>query len=408
MDSLFQQAKSMYPNASDDEINQNLMKIRQEAPNASDDEILKSAQALQGAQQSGEYGKIAVKESLKQKYGLGDPSERQKLVDANASAASPIAAAFAGFGAGLRGGDVASGFKNAMDASQSKTKGALDAFDKARDQKLQDFSHDRSLTKAEQEDKKLAEMTDPMSERSKAAQASLIEDYGMSPEVASKLTAEQAEARLPGLKQKLDRQMREREFDERQKDRNLQRESMRASRDAARQEKAETKARPSDKQIEAFTDIDNASSDLNNLLATLGDKSNWTGSVDGRIPDMFVGDDQVAWRSAVGKYKDAYRKAITGAGAGPTEIAMLEKRLPSETDTLANFQAKAKEALKELERRKATMTSNLEKGGKDVSKFRDESVPKSSGKVKVSNGKETLEIDESDVADAEADGYKRV
>jgi len=145
------------------------------------------------------------------------------------------------------------------------------------------------------------------------------------------------------------------------------------------EEKRAEKARPSDKQIEAFTDIDNAKSDLTNLLGRLGTNSNWTGAVDGRIPDMLVGDDQVAWRSEVGKYKDAYRKAITGAGAGPSEIAILESRLPTETDTLANFKAKAQAAMKELDRRRSTLASNLSKGGKDVSKFSDEpaQVPKS-------------------------------
>lgn len=139
--------------------------------------------------------------------------------------------------------------------------------------------------------------------------------------------------------------------------------------DEAKKDKTAKAAKLSDKQIEAFTDLDTATSDLNNLLSSLGNNAGWTGPFDGRIPDMFVGEDQVAFRSALGKYKDAYRKAITGAGAGPTEIAMLEGRLPSEKDTFANFKSKAAEALKEIERRKGVMASNLQKGGKDVSEF---------------------------------------
>ena len=127
MDALFQKAKMMYPNASDDEIMQGIQKIRQEQPNASDDEIVQAASKIQASQQDGSFQKEAVKQSVMQKYGLGDysPEARQKLVDANNAAASPIAAALAGFGAGLRGGDVGAGFKGAMDASQAKTRSAL-------------------------------------------------------------------------------------------------------------------------------------------------------------------------------------------------------------------------------------------------------------------------------------------
>jgi len=137
----------------------------------------------------------------------------------------------------------------------------------------------------------------------------------------------------------------------------------------ARADKMEKEARLEPKQMETITDLDNAEIDLNNLLASLGNNSEWTGKVDGMIPDMFVGDDQVAWRSAVGKYKDAYRKAITGAGAGPTEIVMLEKRLPSEYDNFDNFKAKANEALGEIRRRKGVYLNNLNKVGKKTSEF---------------------------------------
>lgn len=149
----------------------------------------------------------------------------------------------------------------------------------------------------------------------------------------------------------------------------------RADRAAAMQEKKDLKAalaaKLTDKQVEAFTDLDNAASDLNNLLDKLGQNSDWTGSLDARIPDMLVGDDQVAWRSAVGKYKDAYRKAITGAGASTGEIKILESRLPTATDTFANFVSKSKEALSEINRRKGVYATNLSKSGKDVSQYFD-------------------------------------
>lgn len=211
MDPLFQTAKQMFPNASDDEINNSIAQIRQQQPNASDDEIIKAAQGMKGAIDSGEFHKGMAQESVKQKFNLGQysPEARQKLVDANNAAASPWLAGLAGFGAGLRGGDVGAGFKGAMDASQAKTKGALDAFDKARKSRMEDFSFDRDLTKAEREDKEFLDKKDPMSDRSKAAQAMLVSDFGFDPAMAAKMSAEEVERRIPTLTAKLDRQFKE-------------------------------------------------------------------------------------------------------------------------------------------------------------------------------------------------------
>lgn len=155
----------------------------------------------------------------------------------------------------------------------------------------------------------------------------------------------------------------------------------------ARQEKQEKEAKLSDKQVESLTDLDNAESDLNNLLASLGNNSEWTGPVDGRIPDLLVGSDQVAWRSALGKYKDAYRKAITGAGAGPTEIAMLEKRLPSEADTYDSFKSKSNEAIGEIARRRESLLGNYQKSGKNTSQFTNELQARPSDPIMPKAGK---------------------
>lgn len=268
MDSLFQQAKQMYPTASDQEIEQGLQKIRTEAPNASDEEILQSAQKIQAAKEDGSFSKLAVKENLKRKYNLGEYSQdrRQTLLDENAKAASPIASAFAGFGAGLRGKDVSQTFDSAMNSSQAKTKKAIEDFDKARDQKKQDFAFDRDVDKAQRENDAVAEAKDPMSARSKAAQDMLVQDYGMDPAIASKMTAEQVEARLPGLKNKLDREMKEREFSEKQKDRQLQREQMQSNKDIARADKKEVK---DEKKKIALNEVEDRRRNIEDNIARL-------------------------------------------------------------------------------------------------------------------------------------------
>lgn len=168
--------------------------------------------------------------------------------------------------------------------------------------------------------------------------------------------------------------------EEKEKDRSLSRENNIRTANAmsersalARESKQADKARLSDKQIEAFTDLDRAESDLNNIISSM--RKDDVGPISGRIPDLLSPDRKVAFRSAIGKYKDAYRQAITGAGASTFEIEQLAKRLPGDTDTPANFLAKAKEAKKELVRRRETLAQNLAKGGKDVSNFEQQSAP---------------------------------
>lgn len=163
-----------------------------------------------------------VADYLKQKYNLGEFSNenRQKLVDSqDVGMGDRVSAMLAAAGAGFLNKDPFAAGQSVLKSAKADKRQKIEDFDKARDQKMQEFAFDRDLTKAQREDRddeanqrKIAEMRDPNSERSKAAQQSLIDDYGMDPAVAAKLTAEQAEARIPGIKQKIDREMREREL----------------------------------------------------------------------------------------------------------------------------------------------------------------------------------------------------
>jgi hypothetical protein len=126
----------------------------------------------------------------------------------------------------------------------------------------------------------------------------------------------------------------------------------------------------SSQQINTLKDFDESELVLNKMVEALGDNSEWTGPMDGRIPDVLVGADQVAWRSMVGRFNDLYRKAITGAGASALEIKRLETRLPQPNDTYANFKAKASQMLEELRDKKAMYIDGLEKGGQYVGNFK--------------------------------------
>jgi hypothetical protein len=197
----------------------------------------------------------------------------------------------------------------------------------------------------------------------------------------------------------------------RREDRDIQRNMLKASKDQARHDKREQEAKLSDKQTEGLQEFDDSLATMKSVLGQLGNHSNWTGMVDGRVPDTFVGPDQVNFRAELGRMVDKYRKLITGAGASNQELKRLEGRLPSVTDNFANFVAKANGFISEVERQRGSFLKNLNAKGKNTKPYESgiTAAQESQGsKILVSNGKETLQIDPSDLAEAEKDGYKRM
>lgn len=434
MDPLFQKAKEMYPNASDDEIAAGLKQIRTQAPNASDEQILQSAQKIQNSINDGSFSKIAVTEQVKQKFNLGDysPEKRQALMEENAAAASPWLAGLAGFGAGVRGGDVGAGFRGAMDASQAKTKAKLEAFDAGKKGLREEFELDRALRLDQQEQEKSKRENDPNSPESKMAQ-NLAIAMGMSPEQAGGLTAAKFKDFSPALQKKYeiaekalereertkDRQLqretmqsnREQDRQERARDRQLQREMMQSNRELARQDKIEKEQRLSDKQVDAISGYDKA---LDSIKSIRAGKSQFdTGPVAGRANALagLVGIDdpkKSAFRAEVQDQLAQYIKSISGGAVSDSERASLMQNLPNMNDNDETFNAKLDALEKRLQGHKQTELQNLKKQGKNVKGWESQPAPKSKGKIRVSNGKEILEIDPSDEADAAKDGYKRI
>lgn len=133
--------------------------------------------------------------------------------------------------------------------------------------------------------------------------------------------------------------------------------------------KLEEKNRFNDKDVETVTAFDDSKRKMQEVLNMIGDHSNWTGPVDGRLPDYMVDKDQIRFRSELGKIFDKYRVAVTGAGAGQNELAMLEKRIPSETDTFENFKAKAQSFIDSVDEDKKTFLANKTKQGKNTKPF---------------------------------------
>jgi hypothetical protein len=265
-------------------------------------------------------------------------------------------------------------------AFAGKNVGQDDTFEKqelaAADKGVTDIKERRTAKDAEMDRKtKLieqgtkAQRADPNSAVSKAS-VSALQDMakaaGMNLTGFENMSADQIDKLLPIVSARLSHK-----------------ESSDARRDAAREnalnraallkskkdEKDEKEAKVSDKQVDAINQFDTTTAEANNLMGMLGNHSEWTGAMDGRVPDMFVGPDQMAFRSSVGRLNDAYRKLITGAGAGMAEIARLESRLPQPTDTFENFKSKAMELAKETQAAKSRYLHNLNRKGKNVNDY---------------------------------------
>lgn len=150
--------------------------------------------------------------------------------------------------------------------------------------------------------------------------------------------------------------------------RNLQRELAQSSKEQIREDKKEKEAKLSDKQVQTMKDFEEAQQTLEDLKA--GFKPGYVGPLDQYRPDFLSSPDQSVYSKLLGRYKDAYRKAITGAGASSKEIEMLESRLPNLGQKEENYTANLAQAEKEASAKKENFLKLLEKQGKKVDEFK--------------------------------------
>lgn len=338
-----------------------------------------------------------VKQQLNKYLLEGYSAEDRKAIsDSGNEFTDRLPAMLAALGAGI-------GKRDPVAAASTLDKMRVDD----RNQRLKDFDTEKAMKQAELDSKS---MKDPLSERSYAAQTVLIEEYGVNPDTARKMTAELIESRLPHIKARMDREFREKQLQSQREDRALQREMMQNTKNQARQDKLEKEAKLSDKQLADLATHDSAIKALDDVIEQ---KKKWdTGKLSmgmNKVAGMVGLDDaeKSAFKSSVGEQLAQYIKSISGATVSPTERAALLENVPSVYDNDDTFEAKAQALKKRLGRNRQVELDTLEKGGKNTSAFKSEKQPMSS-KIKVSNGKETFEIDESDLADAEKDGYHRI
>lgn len=138
----------------------------------------------------------------------------------------------------------------------------------------------------------------------------------------------------------------------------------------------------------------------------------WDANVPSFVPEALGGPGKADLdvQKDAGQMLAAYQKLITGAGASDDERKMLakisldlnnEKSFASGLESLREaYTAKVKQV------RTGFATPVLQQYDKNAN--REGLGAKTGGKVRVSNGSETLEIDAADLAEAERDGFKAV
>jgi hypothetical protein len=296
------------------------------------------------------------------------------------------------------------------------------------DQSQTDWKFGQEQDKAKISSDKFSRESDPNSEESKFAQTlarKMLPSFD-----SSKMSATQLNDKIPGLMQ-----LARMEQDK------LEQRSLQSSRDA------ETKAKLALKQGEidlkgtegqravdkdfakdynewsaggakiARTEIDK----LKGVAQKLRNNEISLGRENRLIPDLLADNDRLGARADVQSTVMNSLRALLGAQFTEKEGQRIIENTWNENDSEENNQARVDRLIKDLENQandkdaKARLyertgsIKGLGSMGSDTglnNTINNMQVP--GQKVKVSNGTETLEIDASDLADAEADGYKRV
>jgi hypothetical protein len=142
--------------------------------------------------------------------------------------------------------------------------------------------------------------------------------------------------------------------------------------------KAKNEKKPLDtNQIDKLAQLDTSAASLTKLLSDVNKFSKFIGPVAGQAGGVsaWLSPEFAAFKQDLGQYFDSYRVAVTGAGAGPTELKMLQANVPSLTDSPATMVAKIKRSLEIGQRTKQVRLKVLGQAGRDISGFTDEVAP---------------------------------
>ncbi len=382
MADIFSRAKEMFPDESDDAIQQGIQKVKSVHPDASDDQVLQYAQSTQQQMAGGQPAAAApqaqapqpsaqpaaptsaiqnpqVKQYIQSLYGdKFSDSARQKLVDENASdASSPnVSAALAALGAGLQGGNAAEAGQSFLKNQQARRDAKLSDFDKSRAGKVADYDLNRKMTTDVKDDATLMREKDPKSQESQLAQT--LAKKMLPNKDFSDMSASQINASIPSL---------EKIYAIEQK--KLDRQQARADKNKDRVPEG-TKAldRTFAKEYDDWTSGGEAAVDKNlqrlkeakDALAKHKDDTFGTsGRITGRLPDFLRGEEGLRIRQDVHAAAQGALKATLGAQFTEKEGERIMAASYDEKLSPAENIKKIDTAIKELATAKANKDSKV-------------------------------------------------
>lgn len=128
----------------------------------------------------------------------------------------------------------------------------------------------------------------------------------------------------------------------------------------------------SDSAIQKISDLEETQVHAASMLEKVIQNEDFVGPAVGRAPELY---DQIFnparadFRAQVGRFFDAYRKAITGAQASEKELELLEKNVPTVKDRPEVFKRKIRTLIEIGDRVKRRYLHTQRKAGRDVSGF---------------------------------------
>lgn len=319
--------------------------------------------------------KVDVQQYIKDKYGLGekysDQARSQLQEESGLGTQDRVAAALSAIGAGFQGRDSIAAGQNSLQSSRNAGKAKLDEFDKGRASKMQDFSFDRDMNKAQIEDDVLSRERDVDSQESKMADQ-LARDMGYK---GGPVTAEQFKAFSPAMTKRYEIEQKKLDRQEARDERRFQQGVKMDEKNLARQDKLDKEAKPSEKQVKEFTDFDNALDSVRSIRA--GKTQQDTGPLSSMQSDIaqklgIDNADKSAFKAQVGEQLASYIKSISGAAVSDQERAFLLKNIPSLSDNDDTFNKKLDTLEARLEMNRNNHLKNTTKMGKNVKEFERE------------------------------------
>lgn len=355
-----------------------------------------------------------VREYLMKRPELSKYSDeaRQNIVDENGEydTTGAIQGALASLGAAFQGGNSLQAVNQVMGQRNDLRKDRLSEFDKGAEAELRKIASDRQGIKDSREDEKYLQDRDKRmredtvdSQESKLAQT--LASKMLPGNDFSKMSATQINTLLPSIGKIY-------EVEEKKLDR-------RAVIDAKKDEKAEKKAErdlslvvpgferngqvlPKVEEAQKFRKATATASQLSQKLERMKDLVNKTGSYEYGGQSGTEMESLATEIQLLGKSPELYELGVL---TGP-DLNLLQK-ITSDPTSLSSMFTRDSSRIKQIDSQLNSIAQKMDANASSLGYTR-QGMKQGTGKVRVSNGSQVLEIPESDLADAEKDGFKRV